>query len=1099
VEIAALSLSVWSIRKILLVLVLLPQLAQASEFYSKTLRHSFCWYSLFEEQVAPSQSSSVQVRSSFGWSDSSGSLQYAAAGKYLVYKTGTLVTVVEADSFKELLTFSADAESYSSNIFVSPNGERIVVAKQIYGDNSNGDFKGYEVKYTSYEVPSGREINNCSVSIQSDQIQGSGVISSDGSKLLGYLNENYGEESDFGIVDLKAGNKNKLLSLRYTSIPGVSISRNGRYAAVREGSFIGKDGKYVNDKRARTIHIIDMNQKSIVNQFVHPNINHHSDFVIDNSAQIYYSYESNLELWDGLTGRYKSKANINGRAKLLLASEKGALFEISDQIFVHPVVGEPTLLSTVALQKDLYIRSNREALNILSGSDTISFELNDSGLVDYKRDWIEKDYQGFTYAVSDDFEYRLFGGEKGLEIHDIKPNTSHFYTENTGGLVEFDSVHSDYVLIKRNSHPQLNFELVKLPEMKAIWESGAIHGIEASARFGSYGKYFYVAAYDGIEIRDIKTGRLKRSIAYPEDMLSWFHLVEMPALNGRYFFVQFSVSPSGQELFLWGGSIASGSRDSKKRRNGHGLYYWNLFTGEIKSYSISDDTPYGLGFSNDGDSYFYAHRTSGKITRIDLENGKRFHYLTDQASVKDFISVGTNRFITLSEDGTIKIWDYDSPLELGTISIFENDEWIITTPEGFYNASPNGAKYLTVKAGNQVLSVEQLHSQLFRPDLVAVKFSAQGNKEAFPSINLKQLASVAPPVIAKTSSPDASVRQREQTFEVSIKDEGNGIGRVEWRLNGLLVGVDNTERALKRKSAGIGLSKVLTLSPGQNTIELVAFDASNSVSSDALQWNVTLKDAISEKPTLHILSVGVNKYRDKSLWLNYAVPDAKALSNKLASMAQSVFTDVNVHHLLDGDVTTEGLNEAFKKLSQSVSSNDVFVFYLAGHGITQDGRYHFLPANFRFRDGTSVAKQGVSQDELQLWMSRVPAQKSLVLLDTCNSGGYVKAQANTRGIADKTAIAKLTRATGRAIIAASSDTQVAYEGYKGHGVFTWALIEGLAKADKAYGNRDGITTTNELASFIDEQVPDITYNKWGYEQVPQVNLHGRQFPIGLSH
>ncbi len=48
------------------------------------------------------------------------------------------------------------------------------------------------------------------------------------------------------------------------------------------------------------------------------------------------------------------------------------------------------------------------------------------------------------------------------------------------------------------------------------------------------------------------------------------------------------------------------------------------------------------------------------------------------------------------------------------------------------------------------------------------------------------------------------------------------------------------------------------------------------------------------------------------------------------------------------------------------------------------------------------------------------------------------------------------------------------------------------------GNRDGAVSTTELASFIDEMVPHLTYNKWGYEQVPQVNLHGRPFPIGLT-
>jgi hypothetical protein len=37
----------------------------------------------------------------------------------------------------------------------------------------------------------------------------------------------------------------------------------------------------------------------------------------------------------------------------------------------------------------------------------------------------------------------------------------------------------------------------------------------------------------------------------------------------------------------------------------------------------------------------------------------------------------------------------------------------------------------------------------------------------------------------------------------------------------------------------------------------------------------------------------------------------------------------------------------------------------------------------------------------------------------------------------------------------------------------------------------------ELASYVDDTVPELTFRRWGYEQVPQVLLHGREFPIGV--
>jgi uncharacterized caspase-like protein len=95
---------------------------------------------------------------------------------------------------------------------------------------------------------------------------------------------------------------------------------------------------------------------------------------------------------------------------------------------------------------------------------------------------------------------------------------------------------------------------------------------------------------------------------------------------------------------------------------------------------------------------------------------------------------------------------------------------------------------------------------------------------------------------------------------------------------------------------------------------------------------------------------------------------------------------------------------------------------------------------------------------------------------------------------EKTAVNKLVRAVGRATIVASSKDQVALEGYEGHGVFTWTLLEGMnGKA----ASSDGRITVNSLATFVEETLPKITYKKWGYEQIPQKSLMGMDFPIGM--
>ena len=159
--------------------------------------------------------------------------------------------------------------------------------------------------------------------------------------------------------------------------------------------------------------------------------------------------------------------------------------------------------------------------------------------------------------------------------------------------------------------------------------------------------------------------------------------------------------------------------------------------------------------------------------------------------------------------------------------------------------------------------------------------------------------------------------------------------------------------------------------------------------------------------------------------------------------------------------------------------------------------HHFAPVDLRYYNEDSIREQCITQERLQEWLSMIQARKTLVLLDTCHSGSFVSAP-QTRSISQKTAIDKLTRATGRAVISGASSSQAALEGYEGHGVFTYGVLRALARADKEHGNRDGVVTTTELAAYVGDEIPRMTMERWLYEQVPQMNLLGTGFPLGAA-
>ena len=138
----------------------------------------------------------------------------------------------------------------------------------------------------------------------------------------------------------------------------------------------------------------------------------------------------------------------------------------------------------------------------------------------------------------------------------------------------------------------------------------------------------------------------------------------------------------------------------------------------------------------------------------------------------------------------------------------------------------------------------------------------------------------------------------------------------------------------------------------------------------------------------------------------------------------------------------------------------------------------------------TLKEQSLGQNMLRTLLSEIKANKTLVLIDTCSSGGF--SLGPSRGMDDKAAIDRLSRISGRAVLAASSSEQMALEGYEDHGVFTFALLQGLQQADR---NNNGKIEVGELGDYIEETVPALTQKKWGYEQYPVRELHERTFPI----
>ena len=163
----------------------------------------------------------------------------------------------------------------------------------------------------------------------------------------------------------------------------------------------------------------------------------------------------------------------------------------------------------------------------------------------------------------------------------------------------------------------------------------------------------------------------------------------------------------------------------------------------------------------------------------------------------------------------------------------------------------------------------------------------------------------------------------------------------------------------------------------------------------------------------------------------------------------------------------------------------MFVLYVAGHGRSIAGTYYFLPQDLQFEGGQTVMSGGISQDMLQKWLAKIPAQKSILILDTCES-----AAARGGDIEQETAIDRLQHATGRSVITAASSS--AFEGYQGHGLLTYTILDELTKPEGS-GNEE--VTLSKLAAYVYDQVPKISQQVFGERQQPH-NTIADDFPLG---
>jgi hypothetical protein len=265
--------------------------------------------------------------------------------------------------------------------------------------------------------------------------------------------------------------------------------------------------------------------------------------------------------------------------------------------------------------------------------------------------------------------------------------------------------------------------------------------------------------------------------------------------------------------------------------------------------------------------------------------------------------------------------------------------------------------------------------------------------------------------------------------------------------------------------------------------------------SPPIKSDVDNLPAIKTKPNknAYAIVIGIEQYRQKLPKADFAVSDAKLVSEYLAKIMG--YPEENIVTLTNENASKGDLEKYFDQwLKNVVEKNGTVFVYYSGHGAPNavTGDAYLVPYD---GDPAFIEQTGYSLKRLYENLAKLPAKNIIVALDSCFSGAGGKS-VSAKGSRALVRVEK-TSARNIAVLTASQDNQISssYED-KGHGVFTYFLLKGIK--EMLGEDRNSTLELGQLYNYIKPQVERTSRRLYNNEQTPQLMTADEQMKkIGL--
>lgn len=441
-------------------------------------------------------------------------------------------------------------------------------------------------------------------------------------------------------------------------------------------------------------------------------------------------------------------------------------------------------------------------------------------------------------------------------------------------------------------------------------------------------------------------------------------------------------------------------------------------------------------------------------------------------------------------DGTLRWYRLKDGKELLALFPHKDGRWVAFTPNGFYQASA-GAEDLIGWHLNQgsakapeFFGASRFREQFYRPDVLSLVLEtldvdqalALADKDRGKKTVAADLKTILPPTIQILSpAPGTKTASTMLTLFYKAESSAGPITDVEARVDGRKATVLKHEFEPAKADKFLMTGQITIEAPPKSvTVSLIA--KNQHAASEPADFLSTWEGTPDwQKPSLYVLAVGVSRYNDPTLDLNFAHKDAqdfvRALKTQEGGLYKKVSTRLLVSDEKNKDATQEKILDGLDWLMRETTSRDVAMVFLSGHG-TNDarGNYHFLPSN---ADRSRVARTCITNTDFLKFLRDIPG-KTLFFFDSCRSGNVqIGAKAASQADVDKFASELADAESGVVVFSSSTGKQDSLEKDElKNGVFTKSLIEGLA--GQADYSKDRFVSIAELEVYLPERVKELT-------------------------